>query len=418
MHQHDWQSRQRERLFFTWSVQSHVRGFSVVGGARARFETAEHGWLWDFESQIYNLVAGHRHARIQQRMIEQIGEVPAAHPHALLPIRAELGELLVQFTGMAKAFLTTGGSEAVENAIKIARLYTGRSKIVTRRTSYHGATLAVLGVSGDSRKLPFATSLAPTYHIDDPYPVREAAQGRPSDWLENLSLLVDREGPETIAAILLEGMTGVGGMQTPPADFWPGVRELCDRHGILLIDDEIFSGFGRTGRWWAHEHWLDAPVDILVVGKGLTSGYAPMAGALVTRQIAERFDDEMLYCGLTCFAHPVSCAAAVATIRVIDEEGLVANAGNVGAAMAVRLRELAERVPPIADVRGKGLMQTIVLDRPAWGLHEALLAHGVFAPTSDAMMFLCPPLCLQENEMHDALDRIGAAFASWNGEME
>ncbi len=207
MRQHDWQASQRERLFFTWSVQSHVRGLTITGGERARFDTEEHGALWDFESQIYNLVAGHRHPRILARMAAQLESVPAAHPHALLPVRAELGELLQRFTGMAKAFLTSGGSEAVENAIKIARLYTGRTKIITRRTSYHGATLAVLGVSGDPRKLPFTSSLAPSYHIDDPYPVREATANRPSDWLESLHALVEREGGASIAAILLEGMT-------------------------------------------------------------------------------------------------------------------------------------------------------------------------------------------------------------------
>lgn len=414
MRQHDWQARQRERLFFTWSRQSDVRGFTITGGERARFETEEHGALWDFESQIYNLVAGHRHPRIRARMIAQIDELPSAHPHALLPVRSELGDLLQQHTGMAKAFVTSGGSEAVENAMKIARIYTGRSRIVTRRTSYHGATLAVLGVSGDPRKLPFLDVLAPALHIEDPYPVRQAADGRPSDWLESLEQLVAREGGETIAAIMLEGMTGVGGMQTPPADFWPGVRALCDRHGILLIDDEIFSGFGRTGRWWAHQQWGDIPIDILVVGKGLTSGYAPMAAALVTQPIADRFDDEMLYCGLTCFAHPVSCAAAVATMRVIDEEGLVANAARVGAAMAERLRTLAARASAVTDVRGLGLMHTIVFDRPVHGLADALLAHGVFALMSGDMLFLCPPLVIREDEMHDALDRIGTAIAAWS----
>jgi len=266
MEHDDWRASQRERLFFTWSVQSRVRAFTITGGEGARFDTAEHGALWDFESQIYNLVAGHRHPRILGRMAAQLQSIPSAHPHALLPIRAELGELLQRCTGMAKAFLTSGGSEAVENAIKIARLYTGRTKIITRRTSYHGATLAVLGVSGDPRKQPFLSGLAPAYHVDDPYPARPATATRPSDWLESLQGVIAREGPETIAAVMLEGMTGVGGMQTPPPDFWPGARGLCDRHGILLIDDEIFSGFGRTGRWWAHQHWGEIPITRMSIG--------------------------------------------------------------------------------------------------------------------------------------------------------
>jgi taurine--2-oxoglutarate transaminase len=410
-----WQSRQRERLFFTWTAQRGVSGFEIVDAAGARFEVAGRGWMWDFESQVYNVAVGHRHPRVQARMIEQIESLPAAAPHALVPIRAELGELLHRHSGMHRAFLTTGGSEAVENAIKIARLVTGRGKVIARRTSYHGATLAVLGISGDPRREPFARHLGPALHIDDPYPPRPPAEGRPSDWLESVERLLAREGPETVAAILLEGLTGVGGMQTPPADFWPGVRALCDRHGILLIGDEVFSGFGRSGRWFALEHW-GAAVDILVVGKGITSGYAPLGGALVTRRIAEHFEDETLWCGLTHYAHPVSCAAAVASIRVIEEEDLVGNAGRVGAALAARLEGLAVRPATgerVRDLRGRGLMQAVVLDRPCGALVELLWERGVYAPHNRDMLLLCPPLCLREDEMHEAVDLLESALLAW-----
>lgn len=411
----DWHTRQREHLFFTWSVQQEVEGFEIIDAEGARFKVADVGWMWDLESQIYNVAVGHRHSRIQQRMIEQIKTLPAAHPHALLPVRVELSELLNRHTGMHKAFLTTGGSEAVENAIKIARLVTGRSKIITRRNSYHGATLTVLGVSGDPRKIPFAHDLPPALHIEDPYPVREATSGQCSDWLESLQQLLAREGAETVAAIMLEGMTGIGGMQTPPADFWPGVRQLCDRHGILLIDDEIFSGFGRTGRWWAFQHWDTTP-DIIVVGKGLTSGYAPLAGALVTKPIADFFHEQRLWCGLTHFAHPVSCAAAAASIRVIEEEDLVGNAERVGAALAERLARMAaqpEMASRILDLRGKGLMQTIVFDRNCAPLLRLLWKRGVFAPANEEMLFICPPLCLTEAQMHEVVDRLESAIRAW-----
>jgi taurine---2-oxoglutarate transaminase len=409
----DWQERQRERLFFTWSVQSDVQGFAIAGGKGARFQLTGGAWVWDFGSQIYNLVAGHGHPRIQERMIAQIRETPAAHPHALLPIRAEVGELLHRHTGLAKAFLTTGGSEAVENAIKIARLFTKREKVVTRRTSYHGATLAVLGVSGDPRRAPFAGSLGEPYYIEDPWPARPASGGRPSDWLESLQQLVSREGADSIAAILLEGLTGVGGMQTPPDDFWPGVRALCDRHGILLIDDEILSGCGRTGTFWAHQQWGVEP-DILVFGKGITSGYAPMAGAIVARRIADHFDDELLCCGLTCFAHPVSCAAAVATLRVLEEERLVENAARLGPVLRTRLAGLAARHTAITEVRGRGLMQGLALARSTRGLGAELWKQGVFAPTTSNMLLFCPPLCIAEPELHEALDRIDTALGTWS----
>lgn len=409
----DWQSLQRERLFFTWSVQHDTRGYALSAGQGARFQVDGRDWLWDFGSQIYNLVAGHGHARIQERMIAQIRETPAAHPHALLPVRAEVGELLHRHTGLAKAFLTTGGSEAVENAIKISRLFTKREKIVTRLTSYHGATLAVLGVSGDPRREPFKASLGAPYYIEDSWPAREGTADRPSDWLESLQSLVQREGPETIAAIMLEGLTGVGGMQTPPRDFWPGVRALCDRHGIVLIDDEILSGCGRSGRWWAHQHW-DVKPDIIVVGKGITSGYAPMAGAIVSQAIADYFDDELLCCGLTCFAHPVSCAAAVATLQVLEEERLVENAARLGPVLHARLEALAARHPAVTELRGRGLMQGLVFNRSTQGLGPIAWKHGVSAPTTKDMLLLCPPLCLREAELHDALDRLDSALAAWS----
>ncbi|HEY6967979.1 MAG TPA: aspartate aminotransferase family protein [Candidatus Angelobacter sp.] len=411
----DWYTAQRDRIFFTWSAQQNVRGFEIVDAEGPRFKVAGQGWMWDLQSQTYNVCAGHRHPQIVARMIEQIQTLPAAHPHALLPVRMELAQLLHLHTGMHKAFFTTGGSEAVENAIKIARLVTGRSKIITRRTSYHGATLAVLGIAGDQRKKPFERDLANAFHIEDPYPAREADGEKCSDWLESLTHLIERENPETIAAILLEGMTGVNGMQTPPRDFWPGARKLCNDYGILLIDDEIFSGFGRTGKWWAWQHWGAAP-DILVLGKGLTSGYGPMGAALVTEKIARHFDDKILWCGLTNFAHPVSCAAAVATLRVLENEKLVENAARVGEALRRRL--LALNSGPggakIRDIRGKGLMQAIVFDRPSATFLELLWERGVFAPGAADMMFICPPLCLSEAQMNEIMDIVESALGTWN----
>jgi taurine--2-oxoglutarate transaminase len=336
-------------------------------------------------------------------MIEQIQQLPACAPNAVLPIRAQLGELLAIHTGLVKAFLTTGGSEAVENAIKIARLVTGRSKIVTRRSSYHGATLAVLGIAGDARKAPFAADLAPAFHIEDPYP---CPPGSPSQWVRNLEALLQREGPRTVAAILLEGFTGTNGMQHPPADFWPRVRALCDQHGILLIDDEIFTGFGRTGRWFAREHWGVKP-DMMVLGKGLTSGYAPLSGVMVSPAIAAHFDEHKLWCGLTQYAHPVSCAAAAAVIEVMEREQLVENAERIGAGLHERLQALARKPTThgaIRDVRGLGLMRALEFDRPVAPLHAILLQRGAYLPFRDNVAFLCPPLCLSGAEMHTVAD--------------
>ncbi|HEY0136735.1 MAG TPA: aminotransferase class III-fold pyridoxal phosphate-dependent enzyme [Nannocystis sp.] len=394
---------QRSHLLATWSVQGAVETLTIDQARGARFHTIEHGWLWDLESQVYNVNIGHGNLHVQERMINQIREMPTAAPNAVLPIRAELGALLHRVTGLEKAFLATGGSEAVENAIKIARLVTGRSKVITRRSSYHGATLAVLGVAGDARKQPFVRDLAPAYHIEDPYPF---APGSPSEWVRSAERVIEDAGPDKVAAILLEGFTGTNGMQVPPGDFWPAIRALCDRHGILLIDDEIFSGFGRTGKWFAREHWGVKP-DMMVLGKGLTSGYAPLSAVMVSAAIAAHFDDHKLWCGLTQYAHPVSCAAAVGVIEVMEREGLVDNSERIGAALHTRLTALARRPAvhgAIRDVRGLGLMRAVEFDRPVAQLHAILLAKGAYVPYRDQTLFLCPPLCLSGAEMHTVAD--------------
>ena len=394
---------QAAHLFFTWSAQHHAEPLTIDQARGARFHTPEHGWLWDLESQVYNVNVGHGHPHVQERMIAQIRGQATSAPNVVLPIRAELGALLHRVTGLEKAFLATGGSEAVENAIKIARMVTGRSKIITRRSSYHGATLAVLGVAGDARKEPFARDLAPAFHIEDPYP---CPPGTPSAWVRSLEQLLAQEDPSTVAAILLEGFTGTNGMQIPPADFWPRARALCDEHGILLIDDEIFSGFGRTGRWFAREHWGARP-DMMVLGKGLSSGYAPLSAVMVSAAIARHFDEHKLWCGLTQYAHPVSCAAAVAVIEVMEREQLVDNSDRVGAALHERLSALAgdpATQGAIRDARGLGLMRALQFDRPVAPLHAILLRKGAYVPFRGDTLFLCPPLCLSAAEMHTVAD--------------
>jgi taurine--2-oxoglutarate transaminase len=393
--------RQRAHVMFTWSAQRRARAVEIINAERARFEVAGKGWVWDLESQVYNVNVGHRHPHVQARMIEQVQQLPAAAANVVLPIRAQLGELLATHTGMAKAFLTTGGSEAVENAIKVARLVTGRNKIITRRHSYHGATLAVLEVAGDMRKEPFAATMRVALHIDD----------RSSEWLASAHELVQREGGHTIAAILLEGLTGTNGMQQPPADFWPGIRKLCDEHGILLIDDEIFSGFGRTGRWFAREHW-GVRVDLMTIGKGLTSGYAPLAGVMLSDAIARRFDDDVLWCGLTHYAHPVSCAAAVGSIEVLEREQLPQNAEQVGRVFERRFAELVQTNPHVIGQRGLGLMRALELDCNAAPVVERAWELGAYLPWRGQLLFVCPPLCLRVDEAEQICDLLGEALAS------
>lgn len=404
--------RQGRHLFFTWTAQqaAGLGRLEIVDAKGAKFRLADGRWMWDLESQVYNVTVGHKDPRVQRRMIEQIETLPACAPHAILPVRTELAERLAVVTGLERAFLTAGGSEAVENAIKIARLYTGRGKIVTRANCYHGATQTVLGLIGDPRREPFSQWLPDPIHIEDAFPAREATEGRPSCWLESFHEVLEREGPETIAAVLLEGLTGTNGMQTPPADFWPGVRAACDEHGILLIDDEIFSGFGRTGRFFAIEHWGVQP-DLMTIGKGMTSGCAPLAGVMVSARVAEFFDENPLVCGLTHYAHPVSCAAALATVEVIEADGLVEQSRRVGEHLSRRLDELIDSSLALGR-RGRGLQQALELAGDATPIVQRLWAMGVFAPFRGSLLFICPPLCIDEAGVDEVVAAIGAALAA------
>lgn len=400
------------QIFYTWTAQRHAHPLTVDAAEGARFRTREHGWLWDLESQTYNVNAGHRVAAIQERMIAQLRELPAAGPNMILPVREQLAAELCARTGLARVFLATGGAEAVENAIKIARLVTGRSKIVTRRNSYHGATLATLAVAGDPRRAPFAADFPPAIHIDDPYPL---PPGEPSAWVQSLRTVIEREDPTAIAAILLEGFTGTNGMQHPPPDFWPEVRALCDRHGILLVDDEIFSGFGRTGKWFARDHWGVQP-DLMVLGKGLTSGYAPLSAVVVNARVAAHFDDHKLWCGLTHYAHPVGCAAALGALEVYEKERLPERAAATGAVLAAHFSDMSLRPSyrgRLRDVRGLGLMRCLEFDRPVAPLAADLLRRGAYAPVRDNLLFLCPPLCLTLEEAHTVADLLEAAIAAF-----
>lgn len=408
-------SSQSDSLFYTWAKQRGTRGLEIVGGKGARFELANGRWMWDLESQVYNVTVGHQHPHLKARIAAQLDAVPAAGPHAELPIRLEAAQRLCESAGMHKAFLATGGSEAVENAIKIAMLFTGRSKVICRRNSYHGATLGVLAVSGDPRREPFAPHLpgpGPLL-IDDPFPVPVHDPGEPSRWVQSLDALLEREGPQTVAAILLEGLTGTNGMQEPPADFWPAVRQRCDAHGIVLIDDEIFSGVGRTGAMWAVEHWGVRP-DLMTIGKGITSGYAPLSGVLCSKPIAAHFDDHALVCGLTHYAHPLSCAAAAATLDVLARESLIENAQLVGDAFRQWLERAAAKHPQIRSVRGRGLMLGLEFDRDTASLRDDLSRRGAFVPGRDAMIFLCPPLCLTRAELDElCADVLGPGIESF-----
>ncbi len=427
--------RQRKHVLATWSAQSKAAHVSIAGGSGATFRDHDgRPWL-DFESQVFNCNAGHGERRITDAMARQAAELGCAHPNAVFEAKAALGEALARITppGIEKFLLCLSGAEANENALKIARLVTGRSKVIARWRSYHGASMGALSLTGDPRRLPTEPGLWGVVRAEDPYCYRcpfglerPTCQTRCATHLERL---IEMEGPDQIAAIFLEGVTGANGGFVPPPDYWPTVRALCERYGILLVADEVFTGFGRTGRWFAVDHWDVAP-DLITMAKGLTSGYAPLGAVGVSAQVAAHFDDETLWCGLTTHGHPVSCAAALATIGVYEEDGLVARSAQLGVHLQERLQALRARHPNvIGDARGLGLFGTLELlsDRerqsplvgfnqaptpgsPAARLKSALSARGLHILLRWSYLFIAPPLCITDAELDHGLDAIDAAL--------
>ena len=285
-----------------------------------------------------------------------------AHPAAVFDSKSNLGRSLARITpdGLSKFFLCLSGSEAVENAVKMARLYTGRSKVIARRRSYHGASMGGLVVNGGPTTLALEPGgLWGVLRAEDPYCYRCPYGLTPDSCglrcAEHLEHILEMENPDSVAAIVMEGITGTNGGFIPPDGYWQRVREICDRHGILLIADEVFTGFGRTGEWFAVDHWNVRP-DLMTMAKGITGGYAPLGAVGVSESIAQHFDTNTLWCGLTGYAHPLGCAAAVAAIDVYEADGLIAHSRTLGHRLNAVLEQLKEKHAVIGDVRGAGLV--------------------------------------------------------------
>ena len=424
-------AQQAERVFYTWSAQKAAVPLEIVSGAGARFQTADGARWFDLGSMTWNANLGHGHPRMRRALAAAAERGLLAYPTSVFPDKARAGQLLVDVAppGMAKSFFCLSGAEANENAVKIARLVTGRRKIVARTRSYHGATLAMLSLSGDPRRERFEPGLPGVARMADPYCFRCPFSKEPSschhECAEDLETTLEREGPETVAAVILEGVVGANGVFVPPAGYWKKIRAICDRHGVLLIADEVLSGFGRTGRWFAVDHEGITP-DLLTVAKGVTGGYAPGGAVVVTERIARHFDDEVLWCGLTSYAHPLTCAAIVAAIETLREERLVEHAAALGDWLGPRLATFAAARPYIGDVRGVGLLWAFELGAPG-SRHEPasaatmarlaarLRAHHLHMHRRDNVLYFAPPLVIARDEIDEALVALGAALDEAHG---
>ncbi|MFT5171120.1 MAG: taurine--2-oxoglutarate transaminase, partial [Candidatus Marinamargulisbacteria bacterium] len=352
---------------FSWTKQSGISPIEAVS-AEGSYVTDRDGKRYlDFSAQLFNVNLGHAHPKVIAAMKAQLDKLVYVFPGMATDVRGKLGKKLAEISpgDLKKTFFTNGGADAIENAIKMARLYTGRHKIVTKYRSYHGATYGAFSAGGDPRKLSVDRDQMPgVVHVEDPYcyrcPFGQKESSCSRECVSHLERVIQFEGPENVAAIILEGESGSSGCIKYPADYWPKVRAISDKYGILLIADEVLSGFGRCGQWFAVQNFNVQP-DMIATAKGLTSGVIPLGALIVSEKIAAKFDDEALPLGLTYSGHPLACAAALACIDVYESENLLERSRTLGAVLSDRLAEMAAKHPSIGDVRSTGMLACIEL---------------------------------------------------------
>ena len=409
----------RKHTLFEWSAQSKVDPIPVGSAKGIYFYTPEGKRFIDFNSQLMSVNIGHGDPRVIQAISDQAATLAYANPFMATEVRARLGAKLAEITpgDIDTFFFTNGGAEANENAIKLARFFTGRHKIMARYRSYHGATAGAITLTGDPRRWAAEPGIPGVVHVLDPYHGIERGWDSAESSLAMIEETIQLEGPQTIAAFILEPVTGTNGILVPPDGYLEGIRKLCDKYGILMIADEVMSAFGRTGAWFAVDHWKVVP-DLLTMAKGLTSSYLPLGAVGMRHHIAQHFQDKVFYGGLTYNSHPMGCAAALATIRVYEEDGLIENAKTMGAIMKQLGAELQAKHPSVGAVRSIGLFGIIELIRnrkmrqpmaPFNGTSDEMAALGRFFREQGFYTFVRwntfftnPPLCINEQQLREA----------------
>ena len=417
----------RKFTFFSWSVQKDVKAIPAVGGKGVYYWDADGKRYLDFSSQLMSLNVGYQHPKIIAAIQEQATKLCAAHPNMASEPRGLLGRMIAEVTpgNLNKVFFTLGGAEANENAIKFARLYTGKNKIIARYRSYHGATYGAITLSGDYRRPPVEPGIPGVIHVFDPYCYRcvfgYTRETCHRECITHIEEVIRCENPDTVAALFMEGITGSNGIIVPPEDYWPRLREITKKYGILLVSDEVMSGFGRTGEWFSVNHWNVVP-DIITMAKGLTSSYLPLGAVAVSEPIAQHFEDKYLYMGLTYFGHPMSCAAGVAAINVYKEDHLIENSRALGKLLGEELERIKQAHPSVGDVRYIGLFSLLELvkdrttkepmDAGTMGaIRNQLAADGLTTFVSQSWVFACPPLCITRDELLTGLNIVEKALA-------
>lgn len=419
---------------FSWSKQKGIAPIAVKHAEGVYLYDYDGKRYIDFSSGLMNVNIGHGNQRITNAIVKQLQEVAYVTPSCVTKVRGELGKKLAEICpgNLNKAFFTLCGATSIENGIKLARLYTGRHKILTRYQSYHGSSYGAMSASGDPRRLAVDAQQSPNFvHFDLPYLYRweYGEDNLLKEAVASLERLIAYEGPANIAAILLEGESGTSGCLKYPTGYLKAVREICNRYGILIIMDEVMSGFGRTGKWFGFENHDIIP-DMICMAKGLTCGYLPFGCLMVTDKIAAMFDDAVLPLGLTYSAHPVSCAAALETLKIYEDDGLIENTVAMGRYVNEQVALLKQKHPSIGDFRNTGLLgclelvknrktkeplapfnakpnEMAVMNKVAAKIKEL----GMYTFVRWNYIFIAPPLCVTKDQVDEGLAIISKAIS-------
>lgn len=426
----------RRYVFHSWSAQDLISPMPIAGGDGAWFWDNEGNRYLDFASQLVNLNLGHQHPDMIAAIKAQADTLCTVAPPFANDVRTEAARLVAEHApgALNRVFFTNGGAEANENAVRMARLHTGRQKVLAAYRSYHGATATAITLTGEPRRWASEPGAPGVVHFFGPYPYRSSFGAATDEQeceraLAHLADVVQMEGPHTVAAIVLESVVGTNGVLVPPDGYLAGVRELCDRHGILMIADEVMVGFGRVGEWFAVDRWGMEP-DLLTFAKGVNSGYVPLGGVLISDDVAATFAERPYPGGLTYSGHPLACATAVASIGIFERDGIVERSRRLGDdVIAPALVEMADRHPSVGEVRGMGCFFAIELVRDR-GTREPLVpfnAAGADAAPMVEVMSACksggvwpfahfnrlhvaPPLVISEDDLRSGLAVIDAAL--------
>jgi taurine--2-oxoglutarate transaminase len=437
-------------VFHSWSAQGAIDPLPVAGGEGAWFWDEDGHRYLDFASQLVNLNLGHQHPRLVAALQAQAGRLATVGPTFANDVRGELARLIAERAPGARAggsadangderrwrvFFTNGGADAVENAVRLARLHTGRAKVLSAYRSYHGNTTTAISLTGDPRRWP--NEVAPDPHVRHflgPYTYRSSFGARDDAEegvraLAHLREVVELEGPGTVAAILLETIVGTNGVLIPPDGYLEGVRALCDEHGILLVTDEVMVGFGRVGEWFAVDRWGVVP-DLVTFAKGVNSGYVPLGGVVIGEHVARTFDERVFPGGLTYSGHPLACAVGVESIRTFEDDRILERVRALGAdVIGPRLREIAGRHPSVGEVRGLGFFWAVELVRdretreplvpfnasgpaaaPMAAVVAAIKERGVWPFVHFNRLHVAPPLVASADDLEHGLAAIDAAL--------